>query len=106
MQFSTGNQGQNTVAGLPGGCGTNPYQTPTTHEDQNRALLESHANQSADHYQIVARATNDAVRDWNVTTDALFWPQGLDTLFGYDASACNGTISFWQERIHPGDRTR
>ncbi|MEY2540421.1 MAG: hypothetical protein QOI22_23, partial [Verrucomicrobiota bacterium] len=33
--------------------------------------------------EIIARATNDAVRDWDVKTGALVWPQGLECLLGY-----------------------
>src|SRR5207253_9342913 len=55
---------------------------------------------------IGARTTNDAVRDWNVIADTRCWPQGLAPLLGYDPAGCNGTISFWRERLHPEDRAR
>ena len=60
-----------------------------------------------DYFAIVARATNDAVRDWNVKSGALAWPQGLDALLGYDNSSgdCD-KISFWVKNVYPGDRSR
>jgi signal transduction histidine kinase len=69
--------------------------------------LSSHSPARDDYFAIVARATNDAVRDWNVKSDRLSWPQGLESLAGYDASSsdCN-TIGFWQSNLHPGDRAR
>ncbi len=69
--------------------------------------LPSHSPASDDYFAIVARATNDAVRDWNVKSDRLSWPQGLESLAGYDASSaeCN-KIGFWQSNLHPGDRAR
>lgn len=58
-----------------------------------------------DHHQLVARATNDAIRDWNLGTDRLSWRQGLETLLGWKTSSAN-TNSFWQRRVHPDDRPR
>src|SRR5438105_4244416 len=46
-------------------------------------LSESHSPPRDDYFAIVARATNDAVRDWNVKSGALSWPQGFDSLLGY-----------------------
>src|SRR6476646_5591850 len=57
-----------------------------------------------DYFALVARATNDAVRDWNVKSGALAWPQGLNALLGYDNSSgdCH-KISFWVKNVYPGD---
>src|SRR5438270_2504591 len=70
-------------------------------------LPESHSPPRDDYFAIVARATNDAVRDWDVKSDRLLWPQGLESLLGYEASSaeCND-IGFWQKNLHPGDRAR
>ena len=69
--------------------------------------LPSHSAARDDYFALVARATNDAVRDWDVKSDRLSWPQGLESLAGYDASSveCN-EIGFWQSNLHPGDRAR
>ena len=55
---------------------------------------------------LIARATNDAVRDWNVKTGALSWPQGFTSLLGYNTSSAEQHINFWQEKIHSRDRDR
>jgi PAS domain S-box-containing protein len=69
--------------------------------------LPSHSPARDDYFAIVARATNDAVRDWNVKSDRLSWPQGLESLAGYDASSVEcDEIGFWQSNLHPGDRAR
>src|SRR5437868_11604997 len=97
-----------------------PLQSPlhdrlvTTHFEEisdegktTRTPLQSHSPSRDDYLAIVARATNDAVRDWNVKSNRLSWPQGLEFLAGYDASsaACDD-IGFWQRNVHPGDRAR
>ncbi|HWY51875.1 MAG TPA: ATP-binding protein [Chthoniobacterales bacterium] len=70
-------------------------------------LPESHSAPRDDYFAIVARATNDALRDWDVKSDRLLWPQGLESLLGYGASSaeCND-IGFWQKNLHPSDRAR
>ncbi|HXM33139.1 MAG TPA: ATP-binding protein, partial [Chthoniobacterales bacterium] len=78
---------------------------PQTHETHN-ALSENGAAPGAEHFAIVARATNDAVRDWNVKTGALDWPQGFEALLGYSISATADGIGFWQRQVHPQDRVR
>jgi two-component system, cell cycle sensor histidine kinase and response regulator CckA len=59
-----------------------------------------------DHYPLVARATNDAIRDWDLLTDTLTWPQGLQLLLGYSTDATPNTIDFWRQHLHPADRAR
>lgn len=68
--------------------------------------LPNSAAEIPEHFAFVAQATNDAVRVWTVTTGALSWPQGLETLLGYGSSAATADISFWQKQIHPQDRAR
>jgi two-component system cell cycle sensor histidine kinase/response regulator CckA len=97
-----------------------PLQSPlldrlvTTHLEQvsdehktTHTPLQSHSPSRDDYFTIVARATNDAVRDWDVKNDRLEWPQGLESLAGHDASSvqCND-IGFWQKNLHPSDRAR
>src|ERR1700730_8662559 len=107
MRSATGNQLQGRVARSAGdGQSDRSSNKYTTDENHNRALSENNASQSQEHLQIVARATNDAVRDWDVRSGSLFWPQGLESLLGYCQSSTAEQISFWQEQIHPEDRTR
>ncbi len=66
-----------------------------------RALRESQ-----DRFQFVARATNDAVWDWDLVSDALWWNEGVGTLFGYPPEQVGPDITWWYETIHPDDRER
>ncbi|HET9418233.1 MAG TPA: ATP-binding protein [Chthoniobacterales bacterium] len=75
-------------------------------QTNDRRVLEDHSSQSGDHLQILARATNDAVRDWDVKTGRLCWPQGLDTLLGYCRSSVVEEIGFWHQSVHPEDLRR
>ncbi len=66
-----------------------------------RALRESQ-----DRFQFVARATNDAVWDWDLVSDALWWNEGVNTLFGYTPEQVGPDVTWWYETIHPDDRDR
>ena len=78
--------------------------------DDNKTvrILSENVSTPGDNYlALVTGATNDAVRDWNVKSGALAWPQGLQSLLGYENSSrdCD-KISFWVKNVYPGDRSR
>ena len=50
---------------------------------QEQNPLEIVPATDADYFEVVAQATNDAFRDWDVATGALVWPRGLATLLGF-----------------------
>src|SRR2546421_1202480 len=77
-----------------------------SNENQRQTSRKTSATKGADHYQLVARATKDAIRDWDLTSGALTWPQGLESLLGYSPSGSDQTIAFWQQQIHRDDRSR
>ncbi|MEM6841367.1 MAG: PAS domain S-box protein [Bacteroidota bacterium] len=56
--------------------------------------------------QLINRATNDAIWDWNLVTDNLVWNDGLERIFGYTPNQVNSTIQWWEDRIHSEDRQR
>ncbi len=72
-------------------------------QEQNPAPLEIVPATDADYFEVVARATNDAFRDWDVATGALVWPRGLATLLGFAPSDDCEEIGFWFRNIHPDD---
>jgi len=75
-------------------------------ENQQKTARKTAPAKDADYHQLVARATNDAVRDWDLASGDLTWPQGLDTLLGYSPGKSDQTIAFWQRQIHGSDRSR
>lgn len=71
-----------------------------------RKLAEEQLRQSEQRFQILARATNDAVWDWDLLTDKVWWNDSVQTLFGYSAQSVKGNTDWWHEHIHPEDRRR
>lgn len=72
--------------------------------DQRRA--EAALRESNDRFTIVARATIDAVWDWDMRTDAVWWNDGVTALFGHRREDVGPGAEWWYDQIHPDDRER
>lgn len=70
--------------------------------DRKRIELEMRA--SEERFRLLSKATNDAIWDWDLTTDALWWNEGFEALFGYKRDEVEPTIESWSARIHPDDK--
>jgi PAS domain S-box-containing protein len=106
MRLATEIQGDDTPVHNPARNQNSNARNLTQEHETHHEIPESRPLESAEHFTIVARATNDAVRDWDVKSGALAWPQGLEALLGYNSSTASGEIGFWQRQIHPQDRAR
>ncbi|THU36953.1 PAS domain S-box protein [Niastella caeni] len=61
---------------------------------------------SNERYLLVTKATNDAIWDWDVNTNTLYWGEGIYTLFGFKPGYVDNSTKFWESCIHPEDRDR
>ena len=104
MGVATGNP--NLVGAPPFEHESESSQRPTTAHDQAQPVVVRTPAPSCDYLSYLARATNDAVRDWDVKTGQLFWPQGLGSLFGYESHSAEYGISFWDQRVHPSEHAK
>jgi diguanylate cyclase (GGDEF)-like protein/PAS domain S-box-containing protein len=98
------------------------YENQDTYSHRDVELLTSVADQialaierksreealrvSQERFELVARATSDAVWDWDLTTDKLWWNEGFQNLFGYSPEDANSSPDPWSGRIHPDDSER
>ncbi|MFM1918425.1 MAG: hypothetical protein RLZZ303_59, partial [Candidatus Hydrogenedentota bacterium] len=58
---------------------------------------------SEERFRLLSKATNDAIWDWDLITNALWWNEGYEQLFGYRRDEIEPTIESWTSRIHPED---
>ncbi len=57
-------------------------------------------------FRLLAKATSDALWDWDLATDLVWWSDGIEVLFGFKPSELEPTSESWTKRIHPDDRER
>lgn len=62
--------------------------------------------QSKERFELVAKATQDAIWDWDLKTNNVWWNEGFKSLFGYSADEIEPDLSSWHSRLHPDDRAR
>ena len=55
-------------------------------------------------YRLVARATNDAIWDWDLVADVVLWNEALTTAYGWAPDEVEPNGAWWISRIHPEDR--
>ena len=61
---------------------------------------------SEERFRLLAKATNDAIWDWSLTTNHLWWNEGYEKLFGYSRAEVAPTSKSWTDHIHPEDLLR
>ncbi|MFZ4785487.1 MAG: PAS domain-containing protein, partial [Flavobacteriales bacterium] len=57
--------------------------------------------ESENRFSIISKASNDAVWDWDLISDELWWNEGMTSIFGYHAEEINNTYEWWLDRVHP-----
>ena len=61
---------------------------------------------SNERYLLATMATNDAIWDWDVATNSMYWGEGFHGLFGYKAGYFDNELGMWEASIHPHDKER
>ncbi|WP_247870001.1 PAS domain-containing protein [Methylophaga sp. SB9B] len=69
-------------------------------------LADANIRESEQRFQILSKATNDAIWDWNLITDELWWSDNFETLFGIYAEESKPSFNGWENRVHPDERNR
>jgi PAS domain S-box-containing protein len=77
-----------------------------TRDITQRKYAEQALRESQERLQLVTRATNDAVWDWDLVTNTVWWGEAFHALFGYALTDINPSLEFWHSRLHPDDRDR
>ena len=70
----------------------------------SRDRAEKDALKNYERFLNVARATNDAVWDWDLATNYVWWNEGIRALFGYSMDELEADIAWRYQHIHPEDR--
>lgn len=62
--------------------------------------------QSNERFEYVTKATSDAIWEYEVKTNKVFWGEGYQTLFGHKNIGEKNEYKDWRKKVHPDDIER
>ena len=71
-----------------------------------RKAAEDALRQSEERFKLMAWATKDAVWDWDLQTNQIWWGEGLQKIFHYSSEIAQTNSGWWFDHIHPEDRAK
>lgn len=71
----------------------------------DRKVSEGKIKEAKERYDIIAKATNDTIRDIDLLKEIVVWNKGIHSIYGYaqDEVGIN-TLNWWYSKIHKDDR--
>jgi PAS domain S-box-containing protein len=57
-------------------------------------------------FELLTKATRDAVWNWNLETDTVWWNEGYSILFGHETPPAEVGPESWSDYVHPEDKDR
>ena len=72
----------------------------------DQKLADEQIGRTQERYELIARATNDVIWDWDLRTDRLEWNEAISVTFGHDLQSIPQHVDWWYEHVHPEDRER
>lgn len=62
--------------------------------------------ETKERYRLAAKATNDAIWDWDLTANRVLWNDALADAYGHSLATSESTGDWWLQHIHADDRDR
>ena len=72
----------------------------------DRKQVEEALQQSEERFKLMAWATKDAVWDWDLQTNQIWWGEGLQKIFHYSSETAQSSADWRLDHIHPEDRAK
>ena len=71
-----------------------------------RKRSEKALEDSLQKFRSLTKVTSDCIWDWDLTTNELWWDEGMESMFGFPLDSLEPTSGSWTARIHPEDLRR
>lgn len=62
--------------------------------------------ETQERYRLAAKATNDAIWDWDLLANEVLWNEALEEAYGHALATIETTGEWWITQIHQDDRVR
>jgi len=69
-----------------------------------RIRAETALRVSEARYRLATLATSDAIWDWDIPNQLVYWNDAVLPLFGYPRAEVSTDLAWWSEKIHPDDQ--
>lgn len=69
----------------------------------DRKRVDEEIRIAKERYDLVSKATREAVYDWDIKEDALQWSNAYYEIFGYERIPEKQNLNQWKESVHPDD---
>ncbi|HEX8512801.1 MAG TPA: EAL domain-containing protein [Allosphingosinicella sp.] len=80
------------------------YGTCTDIHDKKLARVAT--GEAEERYRLALRATQDAIWDWDLTSNQVLWNDSLRSVYGHSLDKNESTGDWWLSQVHPDDRDR
>jgi len=76
------------------------------HDLTKEKQVEEALRLSNERFRYAIQATSDAIYDWNVAADTVYWGEGFASLFGHQLLQNPAPFQAWADGVHPTDSER
>lgn len=76
------------------------------HDLTKEKRVEEELRRSNERFRYALKATSDAIYDWSLADDTLYWGEGWAELFGYPLVPQPAPLGQWATAVHPDDQAR
>jgi two-component system, NarL family, sensor histidine kinase UhpB len=74
--------------------------------DKEFAVAIKNTEETIKRYDALSNATNDAIWDYDMITEKVFYNERLMTIFGYSKEELSNNTTWWEKNIHADDKER
>ncbi len=81
-----------------------PFQYVAIQRDiTKRKIAETNMSNAIKRYDILSQATSDTIWDWDIVNNTMMYNDGINKMFGYNATQVENIIDWWDDKLHPDD---
>lgn len=72
----------------------------------DKVLLDKQIRHFNERIQLLTKATNDAIWEWDIVADTMWWNEAYYNMMGYDPAGPVPSLPDWVRKVHPDDRDK